>query len=218
MRFVEPQGPARRCRALAGLALSCLVTACATRNAADAIATELAQSFEAQSGVMLDRLQQSPDQALCSEPGAAASSASLAQRRAIERAARDGVRFPSGAPPSPQAWLGDWRRGERIAQSGVGLQTSDRPGTEAGGNCYGCHRLAPTEIAYGTLGPSLTGYGLRHPPDEAGLRDTWIRLFDSHAFDACSVMPRFGARGILSEEQLRDLLALLLDPQSPVNR
>jgi sulfur-oxidizing protein SoxX len=31
-------------------------------------------------------------------------------------------------------------------------------------------------------------------------------------------MPRFGHNGILSEEQIRDVVALLMDPESPVNQ
>jgi sulfur-oxidizing protein SoxX len=31
-------------------------------------------------------------------------------------------------------------------------------------------------------------------------------------------MPRFGHNGILTETQLRHLMALLLDPKSPVNQ
>jgi sulfur-oxidizing protein SoxX len=31
-------------------------------------------------------------------------------------------------------------------------------------------------------------------------------------------MPRFGHRGILDEQQLKDLMALLFDPASPVNQ
>jgi sulfur-oxidizing protein SoxX len=31
-------------------------------------------------------------------------------------------------------------------------------------------------------------------------------------------MPRFGDAGILTEDQIRNVMALLLDPGSPVNR
>jgi sulfur-oxidizing protein SoxX len=31
-------------------------------------------------------------------------------------------------------------------------------------------------------------------------------------------MPRFGHNGILTDQQIRDVVALLLDPQSPVNK
>jgi sulfur-oxidizing protein SoxX len=199
------------CRAVLAMALA--AGGCSTpappAMSPPAIVDELERSFEPRNGVTLDRLRQTPGQAFCS----AESVTGAAGRRAIEPAAIAAVRFPAG-----DAWLGDWRRGEALAQSGRGLQYSDPPGAPAGGNCYGCHRLAPGELAYGTLGPSLTGYGVRHPPQPDTLRATWIRLYDAHAINACSVMPRFGAAGILGEDALRDVMALLFDPQSAINR
>ena len=46
---------------------------------------------------------------------------------------------------------------------------------------------------------------------------TWGRLWNAKATVACSNMPRFGHEKILDQAQLRDLMALLLDPNSPVN-
>jgi sulfur-oxidizing protein SoxX len=31
-------------------------------------------------------------------------------------------------------------------------------------------------------------------------------------------MPRAGAKGVLTEQQIKDVMALLLDPKSPVNQ
>ena len=50
------------------------------------------------------------------------------------------------------------------------------------------------------------------------LQYTWTKLWNTHAYNICSHMPRFGAAGILTEQQLRDVMAFLFDPQSPVNR
>ena len=47
---------------------------------------------------------------------------------------------------------------------------------------------------------------------------TWAKLWNAKAFNACSGMPRFGHGGLLNEKQLQDLMALLLDPKSPVNQ
>ena len=47
---------------------------------------------------------------------------------------------------------------------------------------------------------------------------TWGKLWNSKAYAACSNMPRFGHKGLLDEDQLRHLMALLLDPKSPVNQ
>jgi sulfur-oxidizing protein SoxX len=47
---------------------------------------------------------------------------------------------------------------------------------------------------------------------------TWGRIWNSKAYNACSNMPRAGHMGILNAHQVRDLVALLLDPKSPVNQ
>ena len=41
---------------------------------------------------------------------------------------------------------------------------------------------------------------------------------NTHAYNACVNMPRFGDAGILTEAQIKDVMALLLDPASPVNQ
>jgi L-cysteine S-thiosulfotransferase len=47
---------------------------------------------------------------------------------------------------------------------------------------------------------------------------TWGKLWNSKAYSACSNMPRFGHKGLLDETQIRHVMALLLDPKSPVNQ
>ena len=126
----------------------------------------------------------------------------------MRRKPGDGVRLFNGRD-------GEWRA--EVASSGRGLQSSDDPSKPNGGNCYACHQLAPSEVAYGTLGPSLTEYGARGQ-SEAMLQYTWTKLWDTHAYNLCSHMPRFGAQGILTEQQLKDVMAYLLDPASPVNQ
>ncbi|WP_347334324.1 sulfur oxidation c-type cytochrome SoxX, partial [Ralstonia pseudosolanacearum] len=118
--------------------------------------------------------------------------------------------------PQDGKWLGDWKAGEQIAQSGRGMQFSDPAGTVNGANCYACHRLSKDEVSYGTIGPSLYQYGKLRGDSEAILRYTWGKIYNSNAYAACSSMPRFGHKGILTEQQIRDVMALLLDPASPV--
>ena len=120
--------------------------------------------------------------------------------------------------PSDGKWLGDWKAGEQVAQSGRGLTSSDKADVVNGGNCYNCHQLSPKEISYGTIGPSLYNYGKLRGTGEESLRYTWGRIYNAKAFNACSNMPRAGHMGIITEQQIRDLMALLLDPQSPVNQ
>lgn len=160
--------------------------------------------------VTLERLKQDELQAFCSKP----RSAEVNQGRAaaLRKAALEDV-----PPPADGVYLGDWQRGHTVASSGRGLQYSDDPTQANGGNCYACHQLDPEEMAYGTLGPSLTGYGARGQ-SKAMLEYTWTKLWNTHAYNVCSHMPRFGAAGILTEQQLQDVMAFLFDPKSPVNK
>ncbi len=128
--------------------------------------------------------------------------------------------------PADGNYMGDWKKGEKLAQSGRGLTWSDKADTPNGGNCYNCHQMDPKEISYGTIGPSLTGYGktrgvIADPTSassKAIIEYTWGKIWNAKAYNACSVMPRAVHKGIISEAQARDLMALLLDPKSPVNQ
>jgi len=128
------------------------------------------------------------------------------------------------APPNGK-YLGDWKEGEKIAQSGRGLTYTDDAKTVNGGNCYNCHQIDKKEISFGTIGPSLYNYGkLRgvvnpaSPDSRPIVEYTWGKLWNARAYKACSQMPRFGHKALLDEQQLKDLMALLLDPKSPVNQ
>jgi sulfur-oxidizing protein SoxX len=115
--------------------------------------------------------------------------------------------------------IGDWRQGEKIAQDGYGLRFTD-PDTKRpnGGNCYNCHQIAPQEISFGTIGPSLYRFGKLRGNGEAIQKYVYGKIYNSEASSACSNMPRFGHNGVLTEEQITHLVALLLDPDSPVNK
>lgn len=179
-------------------------------SAAEDIAAVLESSFIAKNQATMARLQQDAVQEVCSAPrGTPVEETVLSKLRQ--------QRLDAVVLPADGVFLGDWQRGAEVAGNGRGLQSSDDPTKPNGGNCYACHQLAPDEVAYGTLGPSLTGYGARGQ-SEPMLRYTWTKLWDTHAYNLCSHMPRFGAQGILSEQQLRDVMAYLLDPASPVNQ
>ena len=127
--------------------------------------------------------------------------------------------------PADGKYLGDWKAGEALAQSGRGMTWTDKAGTPNGGNCYNCHQIDKKEISFGTIGPSLYNYGkLRgvKDPNAAESREmvryTWGKIWNSKAYSACSNMPRAGHKGILTEKQVADIVALLLDPASPVNQ
>ena len=115
--------------------------------------------------------------------------------------------------------IGDWKKGEHLAQSGYGLRFTDYPPTrENGGNCYACHQLTNEEVSYGTVGPSLLEYGKIRKFSEAEAKAAYDKIYNSHATFPCSLMPRFGTNGVLTIEQIKDLVALLMSPESPVNR
>ena len=120
--------------------------------------------------------------------------------------------------PPDNNFMGDWRKGERLAQSGYGLRFTDYPARQAnGGNCYACHQLTRKEVSYGTLGPSLSEYGKLRDFKPEAVKATYEKIYNSHAALPCSTMPRFGANKVLTIEQIRDAVALLMSPESPVN-
>lgn len=127
--------------------------------------------------------------------------------------------------PSDGKFLGSWKEGEKLAQSGRGLTFTDTAKTANGGNCYNCHQIDKKEISFGTIGPSLYNYGKlrgvkdpQAPESRAMVEYTWGKIWNSKAYSACSNMPRAGHMGIMTKSQVADLVALLLDPKSPVNQ
>lgn len=163
--------------------------------------------------VTVDRLVQDETQAFCSDPAIANSAAGAKRAEQLEAANLASVKWPADGK-----FLGDWRAGERVAQSGRGLTWTDGANQANGGNCYNCHQISPAEISHGTLGPSLHNYGKLKGSDEQALRDAWAKIYNSKASNACSNMPRAGHMGILKEKDIQDLMALLFAPDSPVNR
>lgn len=200
---------------ISALLVVLLLSACATVISMPDAAKDLANfkaSFAEKGIAKLDRLEQSDLQKNCSDYAQTEMPADVRAR--LEKAELDAVKFPADGK-----YLGDWKEGEKIAQNGRGLQFSDDAKTVNGGNCYACHQISKTEIAFGNIGPSLAEYGkLRGGPTEEIVKYTWSKLFSSHAYNACSVMPRYGAAGILTETQMKDVMALLLDPKSPINQ
>jgi len=202
-------------RRLRGLALALLVTGCATtpgdQELAEQATAALKSSFKPAGQAGLDRLEQDETQRTCSAAGGKPLAKETAA--ALEQANLATIRYPVDGKV-----LGDWKNGEKLAQEGRGKQFSDDPGGPVGGNCYACHQLSKAELAFGTIGPSLYLYGKSHGAGAEVQRYTFGKIYNSEAFVACSNMPRFGYKGILSEQQIRDLTALLLDPASPVNQ
>jgi len=160
------------------------------------------------------RMQQDEVQAWCSayrnNPPA-----HIAQR--IVESQQRAIRYPADGK-----LMGDWREGEKLASIGtgghIGWIQPDSPDRKKGGNCYACHLMAPGEVAAGTIGPSLTGYGKTRGSSPEAIKYTYDKIYNAQAFMPCSLMPRFGHNGWLTPEEVAHSVALLLDPQSPVNR
>lgn len=114
--------------------------------------------------------------------------------------------------------LGDYKSGLKIANNGRGGTFTDKPDMVNGANCYACHQLDLKEVSYGTLGPSLHLYGKQRgfKPEEA--KAAYAKIYNAQSVMPCSNMPRFGYHGFLTEQQMKDLTAMLFDPQSPVNK
>jgi len=120
--------------------------------------------------------------------------------------------------PADGKFMGDWKAGEKGALSGYGFRMGDNPKLAVGGNCYACHQMKSAEISYGTLGPSLLGYGKAKGNTAATQKEAYEKIANAQSVLACSNMPRFGHNKVLTPEQIKDYVAYLLDPDSPVNK
>ncbi len=185
-----------------------------------ATADMIKSSFQDRGIAKLDRLTQDEANRECMAADVAGKPLDEKMAKSIEAANMKTVKWPTDGK-----FLGDWKEGEKIAQSGRGLTWRDKADAANGGNCYNCHQMSKEEISFGTLGPSLYNYGkLRGvtDPDAAASKAiveyTWGKLYNARAYSACSQMPRAGHKGILTEKQMQHVMALLLDPASPVNK
>ena len=196
--------------------VAALAVGCAAMRAEDDTAiralTMMKASFKERGQAKLDRLNQDETQRLCSVHATDKQLPKDVAAR-IEKANLENIKYPSDGK-----LMGDWKNGERIAQSGVGKQFSDGPEAASGGNCYACHQLSKAELAFGTIGPSLHNFDKLRGFTPEMQKYAYGKIYNSQAFSACSTMPRFGHQQILTEKQIQDLVALLMDPQSPVNQ
>jgi len=181
-----------------------------TRRVAEKMVNE---SFTAPAPALLKRLAQDKSQQICSK----IAGAQLTQEEAAEvvRLARASIKYP----PSGKL-VGDWKRGDKLAHDGAGDRIQSgrlEKRKENGGLCQNCHALAPGEINVGNVGPSLTGYGLQRGTSDSIAKLTYERIYNAWAYSPCSNMPRLGATGHLTPEQITHMVAYLIDPQSPIN-
>jgi sulfur-oxidizing protein SoxX len=78
--------------------------------------------------------------------------------------------------------------------------------------------VSPQEVSYGTIGPSLYQFGKLRGYNDDIRKYAYGKIWNAEAYAACSNMPRFGHSQILTEKQVKDLVALLMDPNSLVNK
>jgi sulfur-oxidizing protein SoxX len=157
------------------------------------------------------RLSQDETQRVCSQhrnaPPPGLADAMLAREKAT-------IKYPADGK-----LMGDWKKGEQLAQSGYGGRFTDYPPTAPmGGNCYACHQMTTAEVSYGTVGPSLLEYGKIRKFAEADVKAVYEKIYNAHAAFPCSLMPRFGSNAVLTIDQIKDLVALVMSPESPVNK
>jgi sulfur-oxidizing protein SoxX len=169
--------------------------------------------FRADGIAGLDRIDQDATQKFCSDPIFSNSKQAEKMREKIQKMNMDSIKQPSDGK-----YIGNWLKGEAIAQSGRGATWTDKVDTPIGGGCYNCHQIDKKEISYGTIGPTLWNYGKVRGYSQDVVTYTWNRINNSKAYNACSNMPRFAHFKLLNEQQIQDVMALLLDPASPVNQ
>jgi|AP12_2_1047962.scaffolds.fasta_scaffold16853_1 L-cysteine S-thiosulfotransferase len=168
------------------------------------------RDFHSRGIATTDRLNQDEAQRVCTQYDNKPPEAAAKQ---IEAAEMKKVKLPADGK-----FMGDWKAGQKIAQSGRGMTWGDKAGATNGGSCYNCHQLSSSELSYGTIGPSLNKFGKTRGYTTENQKYVYEKIFDSKAFNACSNMPRLGLSGTLTEQQIKDVTAYLMDPNSPVNK
>lgn len=157
------------------------------------------------------RVNQDETMKVCS---ATRNAPSAAQGDAIMARERAKIKYPDD-----NNLMGDWKKGEAFAQSGYGGRFTDYPPSRPnGGNCYACHQMTQAEVSYGTVGPSLREYGKIRKYAAEDVKAVYDKIYNAHAAFPCSLMPRLGSNGVLSIDQIKDLVALVMSPESPVNK
>ncbi|WP_332824842.1 sulfur oxidation c-type cytochrome SoxX [Ramlibacter sp.] len=209
------------------LGTAAVIVGCATTRGvspaeADRIAADMVKTgFRSQGIANVERVTAIDETLrLCNAADVAGTPLDPAVAKRLEEANLKTIKWPADG-----RFLGDWKQGESIAQSGRGQTWTDSATAANGGNCYNCHQITKEEISFGTIGPSLYHYGkLRGvtDPNSAAAKPiveyTWGKIWNAKAYNACSNMPRSGHMGNLTEQQIKHIMALLLDPASPVNK
>ena len=117
---------------------------------AEAVAM-MKRDFKTKGIATADRVHEDGVQALCNR---ASDNPPKDIAARLEKDQLESVRYPADGK-----LMGDWKAGEKLAQSGRGMTWSDKAGVPGGGNCYNCHQIGPQETSFGTIGPSTYQFG-----------------------------------------------------------
>ena len=140
----------------------------------DKLTAEAIKTFHSKGIAKAERMKQDDSNRLCSEADVAGKSLDAATAKAIEEANLKAIQWPTDGN-----FMGDWKQGNKIAESGKGMTWKDKTTSNNGGNCYNCHQITKEQVSYGTLGPSLYNYGkLRgvSDPSSAAIQGLELRL------------------------------------------
>jgi len=174
----------------------------------------IAHAYPGMPAALTARASQDASQKLCSKAPEDKLTAEDAMQ--IVENARASIKYPASG-----RLVGDWKIGAQLVMNGAGLRVRDgqvEKTRENGALCTNCHALDPKEVNAGNLGPSLIGYGAKRGTSDAVVKHTYEKIYNAWLYFPCSNMPRLGASGYLTPEQITHLVAYLVDPQSPVNR
>lgn len=174
----------------------------------------VAEAYPGMPESLTRRTVQDRSQKICSKIG----DAELTEAEAAEvvKLARASIKYPASGK-----LMGDWKAGEKLAYNGGGGRIRDGKLEKVKANgalCSNCHALDPKEVNVGNLAPALTDFGAQRGNSEAMAKYAYEKIYNSWAYFPCSNMPRLGASGHLTPEQITHVVAYLLDPKSPVNR
>lgn len=202
-------------------AAALLLGSCATNPSAPSAQTiqqVLDQAYPTATPDQKHRSVQDASQQICSK-AAAGAKLTDGEIKTVVEAARASIKYPASGK-----LMGDWKAGQKLALDGYGQRllpggrgdvTPNRPN---GANCYACHQLDPKEVNAGNLGTSLSAFGAQRGSTPETQKYVYEKIYNSWLYFPCSNMPRMGANGFLTPEQITHVVAYLLDPNSPVNK
>ena len=193
----------------AGLAALVLSPLAAAEPSDREVQQAMKRDFRAKGQAGMDRLEQDGVQRICT---ATNNKPPAALAKQLEADQMKTIAYPSGG------LMGNWKEGAKIAWGGRGMQWHEDPRKPADGGCYNCHEMSPQRTSAGTIGPSLRAFGKKRGNGIDMQRYVYGKVYNAKAYNLCSDMPRFGHTGSLTEQQIKDVTAYVLDPASPVNQ